>query len=68
MKKLLEFLNQYGMLILVLLSLIIFINTCGTSGANDRNGRRIDKLSKVITTTDSILSLKISLDISEHYL
>jgi hypothetical protein len=39
---------------------MIFVNTCGTSGKIERNGRRIDKMEKAVMTTDSILSLKIS--------
>lgn len=60
MKKILEFLNKYGFLILVILGILVCFNTCGVSGTNERNGRRIDKLEKSIITTDSILSLKIS--------
>lgn len=60
MKKLLDFLNNYGILILVLLGLMIFINTCGTSGKIERNGRRIDKLEKGVIKLDSTLNTKVS--------
>jgi len=62
MKKILDFLNNYGILILILLGLFIILNTCGTKGNIERAGRRIDKLEKTISTTDSILALKISSD------
>ncbi len=60
MKKVLDFLNKYGILILILIGFTVILNTCGTKGNIERNGRRIDKLEKVVNTTDSILSLKIS--------
>lgn len=60
MKKVLEFLNKYGNLILIILGLLIVLNTCGTKGNIERNGRRMDKLEKAVSSTDSILSLKIS--------
>jgi len=60
MKKILDFLNKYGILILILLGLTIMLNTCGTKGTIERNGRRMDKFEKSINVTDSILSLKIS--------
>lgn len=62
MKKILDFLNKYGTLVLILLGLTIILNTCGTKGNIERTGRRIDKLEKTISITDSILSLKISSD------
>ena len=39
---------------------MIFINTCGTSGTNERNGRRIDKLENTLSKTDSTISTKVS--------
>ena len=60
MNKLMNFINKYGTLILIVLALLIFMNTCGTKGNIERNGRRIDKLEKAVSTTDSILSTKIS--------
>jgi hypothetical protein len=60
MKKIIDFVNKYGILILIALVLLIFLNTCGTKGSIERNGRRIDKIEKSVSTTDSILSLKIS--------
>jgi hypothetical protein len=60
MKKILEFINKYGILILVFLGLATVLNTCGTKGNIERNGRRIDKLEKAVNTTDSILLLKVS--------
>ena len=60
MNKILGFLNKYGMLILILLGLSVFLNTCGVKSNIERTGRRIDKLEKTVATTDSILSLKIS--------
>jgi hypothetical protein len=62
MKKILEFIGKYGMLILIFMAMLIFMNTCGTKGNIERNGRRIDKVEKSLNTTDSILSLKISSD------
>jgi|ERR1035437_9924767 hypothetical protein len=60
MKKILDFLNKYGILILVFLGLAIILNTCGVKSGIEKSGRRIDKLEKTISVTDSILSLKIS--------
>ena len=60
MKKVLDFLNKYGNVVLIFIGLLLILNTCGTKGNIERNGRRIDKLEKAVTTTDSILSLKIS--------
>lgn len=60
MKKLLDFISKYGILILIFISVLVFFNTCGTNSVNERNGRRLDKIEKSISTTDSILSLKIS--------
>lgn len=60
MKKALEFLNKYGILILIIIGLAVFMNTCGTKGVISKNGKRLDKIEKSIFVTDSILSLKIS--------
>lgn len=60
MNKILDFLNKFGMLILVIMGILILLGTCGTKGNIERNGRRIDKLEKVVLSTDSIMSLKIS--------
>lgn len=60
MKKVVEFLNKYGNLILIFLGLSLILNTCGTKGNIEKNGKRLDKLEKAILKNDSILSLKIS--------
>lgn len=60
MKKALEFLNKYGILILIIIGLAVFMNTCGTKGNISKNGKRLDKIEKSILVTDSIISLKIS--------
>ncbi len=60
MKKILEFTNKFGMLILIVLGLSIFTTTCGTKGSIEKTNRRIDKIEKQLSVGDSILSLKIS--------
>lgn len=60
MKKLLEFLNSYGTLILVLLGLTIFLNTCGMKNMEERNFRKLNQLEKNVQNIDSIMDLKIS--------
>ncbi len=60
MKKALEFINKYGMLILIIIGMIVLLNTCGTNGNINKTGKRIDKLENAVSKTDSILSLKIS--------
>ena len=44
MKKILEFTNKFGMLILIVLGLSIFTTTCGTKGSIEKTNRRIDKI------------------------
>lgn len=60
MKKLLEFLNNYGTLILVLLGLMILLNTCGMKNMEERNFRKLNQLEKNVQNIDSIMDLKIS--------
>lgn len=62
MKKLLDFINKFGTIIIIALGLLIFMNTCGTKSNIERTGRRIDKLEQSVNKTDSILTLKISSD------
>jgi len=62
MKKILDFLNTYGTLVLIILGLTVILNTCGTKGNIERTGRRIDKLEKTVKSLDSTLSTKISKD------
>jgi hypothetical protein len=60
MKKILDFINKYGFLILILIGIGIIFNTCGGKGGVTTQSRRIDRLEKTIKSLDSTLSLKIS--------
>ena len=60
MDKISNFLNKYGMMILIFFVLMIFINTCGTKSVNERNGRRTDKIENTVSKLDSTLSTKVS--------
>lgn len=60
MKKILEFLNKYGTLIIIIMSVLVFFNTCGTKSSIEKVSKRQDKLEKIIDTTNVILSQKIS--------
>jgi hypothetical protein len=60
MEKIRLFLNKWGLATLVVICLLTFINTCGTKSQNERNGRRVDALEKVIVSLDSTLSDKVS--------
>lgn len=60
MKKLLDFLNKYGILILILLGIVIVFNTCGSKGTVVTQSRRIDKVEKALKSLDSTLATKIS--------
>lgn len=60
MGKITNFFNKYGLMITVVLTLMIFLNTCGSKSVNERNGRRIDKVEKSISTLDSTLNTKVS--------
>jgi hypothetical protein len=60
MEKIRLFLDKWSSTILIVLCPLIFFNTCGTKSQNERNGRRIDGLQKVVSSLDSTLSTKVS--------
>lgn len=60
MGKILDFLNKWGIMILVIVSLLIYLSTCGTGGNIDRTNRRIDKVEKALHSIDSTASTKVS--------
>jgi len=60
MKKIVEFANKYGILILIFLGICILLSTCGTKGGILKESRRIDKLDQTIHALDSTLKQKVS--------
>lgn len=60
MEKIRLFIDKWGMMLLIVVSMMVFLNTCGTKSQNERNGRRIDVLEKTIGKLDSTLATKIS--------
>lgn len=50
----LNFLNKWGLLIILLLTLSIFINTCGVKSHTERLERKITSLEKSISQSDSL--------------
>ena len=50
------FLNKFGMLILIVLGLLIFISTCNSCGAIDKTNKRIAAVEKTLVKQDSIIS------------
>ena len=60
MDKILQLLNKYGILIIIIIGLILMIDTCGTKSVNEKNGKKVDRLEKTILKQDSILNTKTS--------
>ena len=60
MGKIIDFFNKWGMMILVVMSILIYLSTCGTGGNIDRTNRRIDKVEKALRSIDSTASTKVS--------
>lgn len=60
MEKTTNFLNKYGMIILMFFVLIIFFKTCGINSNIEKVGRRIDGVEKIISKLDSTVNTKIS--------
>lgn len=54
MEKINKILGKYGVLTLVVLSLLTFINTCGTKGKIQQANKRIEQLENTIRKNDSI--------------
>lgn len=55
MKRIIEFINKYGMVIIVPLILIMFLKTCSTNG-------RVDGVTKeVVTTNQKMDTLKLEI-------
>ncbi len=52
MKKIKDFFNEYGMMITVFFSLLIFLNTCGNP--NKATNKRLDSLTSEIDSLKSI--------------
>lgn len=60
MGKILEFVNKWGKVILIIMSVLIYLSTCGTGGNIDRTNRRLDKMEKTLLTMDTTISTKVS--------
>lgn len=60
MTKILEFVNKWGKVILIIMSVLIYLSTCGTGGNIDRTNRRLDKIEKTLLTIDTTMSTKVS--------
>lgn len=54
MDKINKILGKYGVLTLVILSFLTFIDTCGTKGKIQQTNKRIDQLERTINQRDSI--------------
>lgn len=54
MEKINKILGKYGVLILVIFTLLTFMNTCGTKGKIQQTNKRIDQLERTINQRDSI--------------
>lgn len=56
MNTITEFLNKWGIMILLLISLITFINTCGTKSKIERLDKKVQSMERTIQYNDSINS------------
>lgn len=56
MEKINKILGKYGVLTLVIMSFLTFIDTCGTKGKIQQTNKRIDQLEKTIRERDSLNS------------
>lgn len=54
MEKINKILGKYGVLILVIFTLLTFMNTCGTKGKIQQSNKRIEQLEKTIREKDSL--------------
>jgi hypothetical protein len=54
MEKINQILGKHGVLILVVFTLLTFINTCGTKGKIQQSNKRIDQLERTIREKDSL--------------
>ena len=63
MEKINKILGKYGVLTLVILSFLTFINTCGTKSKIQQTNKRVDKLEQTIKQSDS---LQIEIQIIER--
>lgn len=54
MEKINKILGKYGVLTLVILSFLTFIDTCGTKGKIQQTNKRIDQLEQTIRQKDSL--------------
>lgn len=54
MEQVNKILGKYGILILLVFTLLNFFNTCGTKGKIQQTNKRIDKLELTINTNDSL--------------
>lgn len=54
MEKINQILGKYGIIMLLVFSILTFFNTCGTKGKIQQNNKRIEALEKSMVKSDSL--------------
>lgn len=62
------FLSKWGLIILIVFSLLTFFNTCGVKGKVDRLDKKVISLDKDNVSRDSILIIKNHIDMEIYNL
>ena len=62
MNKIKDFFNQWGLSIIVLFCVAIFLNTCGTKTKIDSLNKKVATLEQTINFNDSVQSVKFSIE------
>lgn len=60
MNKIKKFLNEYGILITILILFVVLIDTCGLKTSIYKTNKRLDEYNSSIKTIDSTINTKIS--------
>lgn len=59
MKKITDFLNKWGFVIVICLMVLIYAKSCSTGRSVDKCNKRIDSMEKAIATNDSVFSVAL---------
>lgn len=65
MNKILELVNKYGMLTILLMVMIIYLRTCTTNNKIDKVKNEIIEMKKTNDSTNSVLNYKINATLKE---